>query len=170
MKHCPASMKRVWLSMVLVAGSLILLAAVLTATAATTDHQRDTLKSKTGLGGAKSVYPVQVRSGEQLTYTVRITNSSAILVDTIWMTDDLPLEVTYSQNLTASSGSWGEDQGTITWTGNYPPAIGIGDVELNTQATLLLVEDQLCVDQPTAVGREGPPKPERRRGTHLSKS
>jgi uncharacterized repeat protein (TIGR01451 family) len=68
------------------------------------------------LAASKSVIPYHGRSGEHLTYTVRITNIGDGAAVAVWMTDALPPEVSYvNDSLTATMGRFGEASGVITW-------------------------------------------------------
>lgn len=73
------------------------------------------------LAASKSVHPSWARPGENLTYTVRITNTGDEPVWAAWMTDSLPSEVNYSTGLNASTGTWGRVGNVITWTGLLTP-------------------------------------------------
>jgi uncharacterized repeat protein (TIGR01451 family) len=59
--------------------------------------------------------------GDLLAYTIRLENPGPVLAG-VRVTDTLPLEVQYQGDLWASSGSYGEENGTITWTGDVPTA------------------------------------------------
>ena len=63
-----------------------------------------------------SVYPTLPGPGDTLTYTVRLENRGPVL-PSVHVTSTLPAEVVYAGNLWASSGSYGEVGGAITWTG-----------------------------------------------------
>jgi uncharacterized repeat protein (TIGR01451 family) len=63
-----------------------------------------------------SVYPALVSHGDALTYTIQLENPGPTL-PSVSVTGTLPAEVTYAGNLWASSGSYGEAGGVITWTG-----------------------------------------------------
>lgn len=66
---------------------------------------------------SKQVRPVRVEHGEVLTYTISLENPGPALAS-VRVTDSLPAEVYYLDDLWASSGSFGEAAGTITWTGD----------------------------------------------------
>ena len=63
-----------------------------------------------------SVQPATPDPGDTLTYTIRLENPGPTL-PSVQVTSTLPAEVTYLGNLWASSGSYGEAAGVITWTG-----------------------------------------------------
>lgn len=63
-----------------------------------------------------SVQPVAPEANDVLTYTIRIKNPGPIRTQAR-LTDTLPPGVTYLGNLWASTGSYGEAGGVITWTG-----------------------------------------------------
>ncbi|MBN1979781.1 MAG: VCBS repeat-containing protein [Anaerolineae bacterium] len=63
-----------------------------------------------------SVQPTLVDPGETLAYAILLQNSGETL-SSARITSTLPAEVTYLGDLSASSGSYGEAGGVITWTG-----------------------------------------------------
>ena len=67
-------------------------------------------------GSSKSAWPAQLEPGDVLTYTLRLENPGPTLSGVL-VTDTLPAGVGSRGNLWASSGSYGEAGGTITWTG-----------------------------------------------------
>lgn len=67
-------------------------------------------------GSSKRVRPILPGSGDVLTYTITLNNPGSALPN-VRVTDTLPAEVDYLGNLWASSGSYGEAGGVITWTG-----------------------------------------------------
>jgi len=74
------------------------------------------------LEATKSVFPTQARPGELLTYTVRLANTGDGTLGPLWMTDELPSEVSYvSNSLTATAGVARETGGVITWTNALGP-------------------------------------------------
>jgi uncharacterized repeat protein (TIGR01451 family) len=66
---------------------------------------------------SKGVDPLQAGPGDTLTYTVVLRNPGETLCG-VRLTDTLPAEVNYLGDLWASSGSYGEAGGVITWTGS----------------------------------------------------
>ncbi len=62
------------------------------------------------------VHPHLPNPGDTLTYTIRLKNPGLTL-RSVHVTSTLPLEVTYLGNLWASSGSYSEAGGVITWAG-----------------------------------------------------
>ena len=72
----------------------------------------------------KSVVPTLPGPGDVLTYTVRLENSGALL-PAVRVTDTLPSDVQYAGVLWASTGSWGESGGVITWTGSVDSALPV---------------------------------------------
>jgi len=75
------------------------------------------------LEASKSVCPSWARPGEHLTYTVHIVNTGDATVETAWMTDALPSEVSYvAGSLDATTGGFGEAGDVITWTGSLAPS------------------------------------------------
>jgi uncharacterized repeat protein (TIGR01451 family) len=66
-----------------------------------------------------SVTPALPEAGDILTYTISLRNPGPIL-PSAWLTDTLPAQLTYLGGLAASSGSFGEAGGVITWTGSVP--------------------------------------------------
>jgi uncharacterized repeat protein (TIGR01451 family) len=71
-----------------------------------------------------SVQPILPGPGDTLTYTITLRNPGPAL-PSARVTDTLPVEVNYLGNLWASSGSYGEANGVITWTGQVPVAAPI---------------------------------------------
>jgi uncharacterized repeat protein (TIGR01451 family) len=67
------------------------------------------------------VYPALPGPGDALTYTIRLENAGPAL-EGVRVTDTLAADVSYLGNLWASSGSFGEAGGVITWTGTVPAA------------------------------------------------
>ena len=72
-------------------------------------------------GSTKSVSPTLPGPGDVLTYTITLRNPGPELPG-VRVTDTLPSEVHYLGDLWASSGSYGEAGGIITWTGEAPAA------------------------------------------------
>jgi uncharacterized repeat protein (TIGR01451 family) len=68
---------------------------------------------------AIGVAPVLPEAGDILTYTISLRNPGPIL-PAARLTDTLPAGLTYLGGLAASSGSFGEAGGVITWTGSVP--------------------------------------------------
>jgi uncharacterized repeat protein (TIGR01451 family) len=68
-----------------------------------------------------SVHPLRPGPGEALNYTIHLENPGPALTG-VRVTDTLAAEVSYLGNLWASSGSYGEAGGVITWTGTVPAA------------------------------------------------
>ena len=62
--------------------------------------------------------------GDVLTYTMTLNNTGTAL-SSAWVTYTLPAEVSYLGDLWASSGSYGEAGGVITWTGSVSTGIPI---------------------------------------------
>ncbi len=69
----------------------------------------------------KRVYPVLPCPGDALTYTISLRNPGPALPG-VHITDTLPGQVYYLDNLWASSGSCGAAGGVITWTGTVSAA------------------------------------------------
>jgi uncharacterized repeat protein (TIGR01451 family) len=73
-------------------------------------------------------------AGDILTYTISLRNPGPILPGA-WLTDTLPIQLTYLGGLSASSGSVGEAGGVITWTGSVPVGASVTitfQAQLNT--------------------------------------
>jgi uncharacterized repeat protein (TIGR01451 family) len=66
-----------------------------------------------------SVTPALPEAGDILTYTISLRNPGPLLPGA-WLTDTLPAPLTYLDNLAASSGTFGQAGGVITWTGSVP--------------------------------------------------
>lgn len=93
------------------------------------------------LEASKSVYPSWARPGEHLTYTVHIVNTGDATVETAWMTDALPSEVSYvAGSLDATTGGFGAAGDVITWTGSLDPS-GAATVTLAAQIESTLSEN-----------------------------
>ena len=71
-----------------------------------------------------SVQPTLVGPGDTLSYTIRLENSGPAL-PAVSVTSTLPAEVTYLGDLWASSGSYGEASGVITWTGTVAAGVPV---------------------------------------------
>jgi uncharacterized repeat protein (TIGR01451 family) len=71
-----------------------------------------------------SVLPTLVGPGDTLAYTILLRNSGETL-PSVQVTSTLPAEVTYLGDLWASSGSYGEASGVITWTGAVTAGVPI---------------------------------------------
>jgi len=72
----------------------------------------------------KTVHPVLPAPGDVLTYTVLLKNTGPIL-PTARVTDTIAPEVHHRGNLYASSGTYGEASGVITWAGSVASGIPI---------------------------------------------
>jgi uncharacterized repeat protein (TIGR01451 family) len=93
--------------------------------------------------------PVPV-SGEMLTYTIELRNPGPLL-ETVSMTDTLPVDVTYAGNLIASSGTANESGGVVTWGGEVSAGdpieiqfdVTVGDQIVGTQVIVntVLIDD-----------------------------
>jgi uncharacterized repeat protein (TIGR01451 family) len=70
------------------------------------------------LEASKSVFPSTARPGEELVYTVHISNTGGGTIAAAEMTDDLPSVVSYTTGLTATTGNVGVVGDSITWTGS----------------------------------------------------
>jgi uncharacterized repeat protein (TIGR01451 family) len=89
---------------------------------------------------SKQVRPIGPGPGDVLNYTIRLENSGPGLDLTgAHLTDTLPVEVHYLGDLWASSGSYSEEGGTITWEGEVPvgePVTITFDVSVSQQVTM----------------------------------
>jgi uncharacterized repeat protein (TIGR01451 family) len=75
----------------------------------------------------KQTNTVQVVPGQLVTYTINLFNCEGGDAPQVWMTDTLPISLTYQAgSLWASTGTYGEAGGVITWTG--PVAAGTSAV------------------------------------------
>jgi uncharacterized repeat protein (TIGR01451 family) len=64
--------------------------------------------------------------GQPLTYTIALTNGSASIITNIFVTDTLPINLTYHGNsLIATDGTCGFNGGVITWTGSLNAQGGV---------------------------------------------
>ena len=70
-------------------------------------------------GSTKSVLPSLPDPGDALTYTITLANPGPAMSG-VRVSDTLPSEVYYLEDLWASSGSYGYAGGVITWTGSVP--------------------------------------------------
>lgn len=94
------------------------------------------------LEASKSVYPSYAPLGDKLTYNMHITNTGDAPVETAWMTDELPSEVSYVSG-SATTGDLGEASGVITWSGD----LGIsGTAQTPPAATTLTITVQIATD------------------------
>jgi uncharacterized repeat protein (TIGR01451 family) len=115
----------------------------------------------------KTVNPSTVSPGDPLTYTIALNNGGATNLTDVRVTDTLPIFLTYINNsLTATSGSYGYNNGVTTWTGavnaggavtitfgaTVSPTLGLvvnsavisGGGEIITRTATLTVEGQIC--------------------------
>jgi uncharacterized repeat protein (TIGR01451 family) len=76
-------------------------------------------------GSHVGVQPILPGPGDVLTYTIMLRNPFGPALPSARVTDTLPAEVHYLGNLWASSGSYGEDGGIITWHGAVPAAVPV---------------------------------------------
>ncbi len=98
------------------------------------------------------VHPTRVRPGDTLAYTIHLANSG-LLLPSVRVTSTLPTEVAYQGDLWASSGSYGEAGGVITWTGEvaaampvtitYSAVVSEGLVSAQVLVNRVLVDDGL---------------------------
>jgi uncharacterized repeat protein (TIGR01451 family) len=98
------------------------------------------------------VHPPLPGPGDVLTYTIRLQNPGPTL-PAARVTSTLPAEVTYAGDLWASSGSYGEAGGVITWTGAvtagvpvtiaYGAAVNGGITDPTAIVTPVLLDDGL---------------------------
>ncbi|MCP4538687.1 MAG: hypothetical protein GY832_16250 [Chloroflexi bacterium] len=87
-----------------------------------------------------------------LAYTIQLENSGPTL-PSVQITSTLPAEVTYQGDLWASSGSYGESDGTITWAGaveagepvniTYSAVENVGIIEPTVVVNTVMVDDGL---------------------------
>ena len=75
-------------------------------------------------GSTKSVQPTLPDLGDELTYTIILENPGPLLSG-VRVTDTLPAEVHSLGNLWASAGTYSEDNGVITWSGDVLAATPI---------------------------------------------
>jgi uncharacterized repeat protein (TIGR01451 family) len=99
-----------------------------------------------------SVYPALPGPGDPLTYTIRLENPGPTLPSAS-VTSTLPAKVTYAEDLWASSGSYSEVGGVITWTGavtagvpvtiTYGAVVGVGITDPEALVSPVLIDDGL---------------------------
>ena len=77
-----------------------------------------------------------VRSGEQITYTVSITNTSNVTANNVTITDTLPSQVTFQ----AASSSGQHSNGIVTWSNKTIPANTVVNFTVNVQVNSNLTE------------------------------
>ncbi|MBN1580928.1 MAG: VCBS repeat-containing protein [Anaerolineae bacterium] len=75
-------------------------------------------------GSSYRMQPLLPGAGDLLTTTIVLRNSGPILYD-VQVTDTLPSQIHYLNNLTASSGSYGWAGDVITWTGIVSAALPV---------------------------------------------
>jgi uncharacterized repeat protein (TIGR01451 family) len=68
-----------------------------------------------------SASPLLPGPGDTVTYSIYLENPGPILTS-VHVTDTLSADVTYAGDLSASSGTYGEAGGVITWSGSVGPA------------------------------------------------
>jgi uncharacterized repeat protein (TIGR01451 family) len=67
----------------------------------------------------KSVNKSAALPGDPLTYTIALNNVETVNITDVRVADTLPISITYiSNSLTATSDSYGYNNGVITWTGS----------------------------------------------------
>lgn len=103
------------------------------------------------LEASKSVVPAAARLGEQLVYTVWITNTGNGSVENAWMTDSLPSEVVYADGLSATGGNWGAADNVVTWTGTLAPAESVV-ITFTAQITSTLSEETVFTNTAEITG------------------
>ena len=87
------------------------------------------------LQATKTVYPIEARPGEYVNYAVHLVNVGDGKIGPLWMTDELPSEVSFvADTLTANRGVFGQDNGVITWTNASGPG---GAVLMPTDAVTI---------------------------------
>jgi len=93
----------------------------------------------------KRAAPTALQAGETLTYTVTLHNPGLDLTN-VHVTDTLPAEIASVASLWASSGSYGESGGVITWTGGVSTG---SPVTIRYSVTLdpAIVEPRAVVNQ-----------------------
>ena len=85
-------------------------------------------------GSTKLVDKMAAQPGDALIYTVVVRNSGGLDAVAVTMTDALPPSTTYSTGtLWASNGTYGEENGVVSWTGSVGTA---QDVTIVYSATL----------------------------------
>ena len=72
-----------------------------------------------------SAQPVTPGAGETVTYNIRLINPGPDL-ETVVLTNTIPADVTYSGNLSASSGSASYTAGQVRWQGTVPGGLPVG--------------------------------------------
>jgi uncharacterized repeat protein (TIGR01451 family) len=75
-----------------------------------------------------------VNPGQQVTYTVVLTNAGPYSATGVLLNDPIPTYAAYVDgSLAATSGSWGESAGVVTWTGTVT---GYTEVSVTFQVTV----------------------------------
>jgi uncharacterized repeat protein (TIGR01451 family) len=77
-----------------------------------------------GLRVRKQAHPSRIEAGDLLTYTIEVDNLGPSLTS-VRITDTVPAPLSYYGNLWASSGSYGEAGGTVTWVGDLNTGEGV---------------------------------------------
>ncbi len=79
-----------------------------------------------GLGSSKEVDKTLASSGDIVNYQITAHNYSDVTINTVAITDTLPASLTYiDDSLSATSGSYAYQDGTITWTGPITVSQGV---------------------------------------------
>jgi uncharacterized repeat protein (TIGR01451 family) len=78
----------------------------------TTVHSAPDLTNST-----KTVDRALATAGEEIEYTITLVNDGNMNDDVVWMTDTLPANVTYEDDLWWSHGAAAYASGVVTWTG-----------------------------------------------------
>jgi len=98
----------------------------------------------------KSVKPILPGPGDTLTYTIVLRNTGPDL-PAVRVTDTLPSGVFYLGNLWASSGSYADTGGVITWSGGvtarqpvtitFGVTVGLGIIQPTYIGNIALIDD-----------------------------
>lgn len=99
---------------------------------------------------SKKVQPSLPQAGDVMTYTIELKNPGPALSNVL-VTDTLPTGVNYLGNLSASSGTYGESGGIISWAGtvsggvpvtiNYEVTVDPSLTEATTLVNTALIDD-----------------------------
>jgi uncharacterized repeat protein (TIGR01451 family) len=93
---------------------------------------------------SKQVQPTLPEPGDVMTYTITLKNPGPELSNVL-VTDTLPTEVNYLGNLSASSGTYGESGGVISWTGTVSGGVPI-TISYGVTVSLSLTEPTTLVN------------------------
>ncbi len=105
------------------------------------------------LEAAKQAQPVVAPAGEIISYTIRLDNPGVALTGVL-VTDTLPAELIYQNDVLASSGNIATANGQITWQGDIPAA-GVVLITYSAQIDPAITSAQPIINTAVFDDRQG---------------